>query len=102
MIYLKIFCYLQLLDFLTTLVGFKYGAAELSPVVRCMLCLGPIAGLAVAKLTALLLAGLCLYLDRTRLLRWICYWYAVLVVWNVGVILLSPPHTLVVGARPHF
>ena len=31
MLYAQIFLYLQLLDFLTTLVGFKLGASELSP-----------------------------------------------------------------------
>jgi hypothetical protein len=102
MIYAQIFLYLQVLDFLTTLVGFKLGAAEMSPFVRALIHLGPIAGVAASKLVALLMAGICVWLDKPRLMRWICYWYAALVVWNICIILASPPHFFIVGARPHF
>ena len=44
MLYAQIFLYLQVLDFLTTLIGFKLGAAEMSPFVRYLLHFGPIAG----------------------------------------------------------
>ena len=97
MIYARIFLYLQVLDFLTTLVGFKLGAAEMSPFVRALIHIGPIAGVAASKLVALLMVGLCIWLDKPRLLRWVCYWYAALVVWNICVILASPPHTFIVG-----
>src|SRR5581483_7541706 len=96
MIYARIFFYLQLLDFLTTLVGLKLGATEISPFVRCLIRFGPIAGVAASKIVAILLAGLCLHLDKTRLLRWVCYWYAGLVVWNICIILASPPQTFIV------
>jgi len=33
--YCSVFIYLQLLDVLTTLVGFKLGAAEASPFIQC-------------------------------------------------------------------
>jgi len=102
MAYAWIFLYLQILDFLTTLVGFKMGAAEMSPVVRELTRLGPIAGVAVSKALALLVAGLCIWLDKPRLIRWVTYWYAALVVWNICVILALPPHTFVVGAHPRF
>ncbi len=102
MAYAQIFLYLQILDFLTTLVGFKMGAAEMSPFVRALVHLGPIAGVAASKLMALLMAGLCFWLDRPRLIRWITYWYAALVVWNICVILASPPHIFIVGAHPRF
>ena len=101
MAYVQIFLYLQILDFLTTLVGFKMGAAEMSPFVRALLHFGPIAGVAISKVFALLMAGLCVWLNKPHLIRWVTYWYAGLVVWNICVILASPPHTFV-GAQPPF
>ena len=100
--YARIFLYLQILDFLTTLVGFKLGAAEMSPFVRFLIHLGPIAGVAASKVMALAVAGLCIWLGKTRLLRWVSYWYAALVVWNICMILASPPYTFIVGAHPRF
>ena len=102
MIYAQIFLYLQVLDFLTTLVGFKLGAAEFSPVVRALIHFGPIAGVAASKFLALLVAGICVWLDKPHPVRWVCYWYAALVVWNISIILASPPHIFIIGARPHF
>ena len=98
----QVFIYLQLLDLLTTLVGFKLGAAEMSPFVRYLIHFGPIAGVAASKIIALLVAGVCVWLDKPHLLRWVSYWYAGLVVWNICVILASPPHTFIVGAQPRF
>ena len=71
MLYAQIFLYLQVLDFLTTLVGFKLGASEMSPFVRCLIHLGPVAGVAVSKVLALLMAGLCVWLDKPHLVRWV-------------------------------
>ena len=99
MAHAQIFLYLQLLDFLTTLVGFKMGAAEMSPFVRSLIPFGAIAAVAASKIVALLMAGLCVWLNKPRLIRWVIYWYAALVVWNICVILASPPHTFVVGAH---
>jgi len=85
---LKLFAYLQILDVLTSLIGFKVGAAEASPAVRLMIhSLSPLAGLAVSKLIAVLLAGLCILLKKPQAIRRITYWYAVLVLWNAVVIL---------------
>jgi hypothetical protein len=92
--YAQVFLYLQVLDFLTTLVGFKLGASEASPFVRCFLQLGPVAGVAVSKAVAVLVGGLCLWLDKGHLVKWVCYWYAGLVVWNICIILASAPETL--------
>ena len=61
---------------------------------------GPIAGVAASKLLAILMAGLCLWLGKPNLLRRVCYWYAALVVWNICIILVSPPQTFIAGARP--
>jgi hypothetical protein len=81
------FIYLQLLDLLTTLVGFKLGASEASPFIRMLMHAGPITGVAVSKLVALGLGGLCVYLKKPHLIRWATYWYSGLVVWNLMIML---------------
>ncbi len=82
-----IFAYLQVLDLLTTLVGFRLGAAEASPFIRLMMHFGPAAGVVLSKLFALCLGGVCVYLKKQYLIRWITYWYGGLVVWNLTVML---------------
>ena len=85
-----IFMYLQVLDLLTTLVGFRLGATEF---IRVLMHFGPAAGVILSKLFALTLAGVCVYLKKDHVVRWITYWYGVLVVWNLVVMLgLSWPH----------
>ena len=78
-----LFLYLQVLDVLTTLLGFSIGAGEGSPFVRLLVLWGPVAGLVASKLGAVALATICLWLRKQVLLRWINYWYAALVVWNI-------------------
>lgn len=87
--YVHIFVFLQLLDFLTTLVGFRFGASEASPFVRVLMHIGPAAGVALSKIMALLLGGICIWLHKQYLLRWANYWFGALVVWNLCVILVA-------------
>jgi len=82
-VYIQVFVYLQILDFLTTLVGLKLGIAEASPFIRSLLHFGPSIAVAASKIVAIALAGLCIGLNRSYLLRWINYWYAALVIWNL-------------------
>lgn len=88
-----IFIYLQLLDLLTTLVGFRLGAEEASPFIRILMHAGPAVGVIGSKLVALVLGGVCVYAKKHNLIRWISYWYAGLVVWNLMVMLASPGHS---------
>jgi hypothetical protein len=88
----QVFIYLQLLDLLTTLVGFKLGAAEASPFIRMLMHFGPAAGVAVSKLVALALGGLCVYLKKQHLIKWATYWYGGLVVWNLMIMLSASGH----------
>jgi hypothetical protein len=85
-----IFIYLQLLDLLTTLVGFKLGAKEASPFIRLLMFAGPAVGVLASKVVALGLGAVCVYSKRMHLLRWVSYWYCGLVVWNLMVMLASP------------
>jgi hypothetical protein len=82
----QIFIYLQLLDFITTILGMRLGAAEASPFIRMLAHLGPSLGVALSKVLALGLGAVCVWLKKDRILNWINYWYAALVVWNLCVI----------------
>jgi Domain of unknown function (DUF5658) len=87
MAYFEIFVYLQILDFLTTMVGLHIGLAESSPFIRWLMGFGPTAGLAASKILAFLLGGVCIWLNKRHLVRLINYWYAGLVAWNIILIL---------------
>ena len=87
MAYVQMFLYLQVLDFLTTLVGFKMGASEASPFIRALMYFGPAAGVALSKVAACIIAGICLWRGKQRLIRFATYWYSGLVVWNLCIIL---------------
>lgn len=88
LLYFRVFVYLQLLDALTTLLGFRLGAQEASPIVRMLTGMHPVAGLAISKAAAFLLLALCYWTGRLRVISRINYWFAALVVWNVCVLLL--------------
>ena len=45
--------------------------------------LGPSFAVAASKVVAIGLAGLCVSLNRSYLVRWINYWFAALIVWNL-------------------
>jgi hypothetical protein len=84
MTYLEVFVLLQLLDFMTTLVGLRMGGAELSPFIAWVMRMSdPVTGLTAVKLLGFLLAGVCLWLGRTRVIHWVNYIFAGVVIWNV-------------------
>jgi hypothetical protein len=91
----QIFIYLQLLDLLTTLLGFRLGAAEASPFIRLMMHVGPATGVIASKLLALGIAGFCFYMNKSHVIRWISYWFGALVIWNLIVMLAAPGHMVV-------
>lgn len=82
--YLEIFVYLQVLDFITTLVGMRLGATEMTPFVRWLMSFHPVAGLGLAKLVGFGLGGLCLWMGRVRVIHWVNYCFAAIVLWNLG------------------
>ncbi len=88
----QVFIYLQLLDLLTTLVGFRLGAGEASPFIRVLMHAGPALGVTLSKLVALALGGVCVWAKKSHLIRWVSYWYAALIVWNLMVMLALPSH----------
>lgn len=90
MLIVQIFMYLQLLDFLTTIVGFRLGAHEVSPfIVKLIHTTSPAIGVAASKVVALAIGGLCLVTGRLKLVSLANYWYAALVVWNLAMIMTA-------------
>lgn len=84
---LQVFCYLQILDVLTTWLGFRIGLSEASPFIRMLMGLGPLAALLGSKVVALGLGAVCVWSGRLHVIRLINYWYAALVIWNLALIL---------------
>src|SRR5262245_18954461 len=81
---LHLFLLLQLLAVVTTLIGFQFGLGEASPFIRYLMQVGPTVGVIASKGVAVLLAAFCIASGRTRVIRYINFWYAALVVWNVA------------------
>jgi len=88
----QIFIYVQLLDLLTTLVGFRMGASEASPFIRVLMHAGPVAGVVASKVLALGLGAFCIWTNKAHVVRWVTYWYGALIVWNLMVMLAAPGH----------
>jgi hypothetical protein len=84
-----LFALLQLMDFATTMVAIHFGAAEGNPFVRSLMHVGPAAGVAVAKVVALLVGGICLWRGKHHLLRRANFGYAAVVGWNACMIALA-------------
>lgn len=90
-----IFVYLQILDFLTTLVGFRVGASEASPfIVKLIHSTSPAMGVGVSKLVGIALGAVCVTMNKSHLVTWINYWYAGLVIWNLFMILTAASRLL--------
>jgi hypothetical protein len=95
MLIVQVFVYLQVLDFLTTMVGFRIGAHEASPfIVKLIHISSPAVGVAASKVLGLAIGGICVATNRVRLLSLANYWYAALVVWNLAMILSASGHLL--------
>lgn len=86
---LQLFLYLQLLDLLTTVLGFKLGAVESSPFIRLLMHAGPVTGVALSKVLALGVGMICVYTRRYRPLHWITAVSGLVVAWNLSVILAT-------------
>jgi hypothetical protein len=84
---LQVVSYLQVLDALTTWLGFRVGLSEASPFIHLMMQWGPFTGLLASKVVAFVLGGYCVYRKRFQVINWINYWYAALVIWNLTLII---------------
>jgi len=88
MLAVQVFVYLQVLDFFTTLIGFRLGAGEASPFIAKLIHMtSPAMGVGLSKLLGIGIGAICLTTGRSRLIGWINYWYAGLILWNLCIIL---------------
>jgi hypothetical protein len=87
-----LFCVLQLLDALTTLVFLRFGVAEGNPLVRFALGLSasPVLPIALLKLVGCALAFAAWKRRRTRALRFANVVFGVCVLWNLAAISAPP------------
>jgi hypothetical protein len=92
---LRVFIALQVLDILTTLLGLRLGAQEGSVFLGRLMRAGPVAALLIAKIIAVMLVAMAMRFKRPRVVVFLNYWFAAVVSWNLGIILmtqLSNPH----------
>ena len=88
---LIVFIGLQFLDVLSTLVFLHQGIAEANPIVRAALSLSrnPAAGLILLKMGISILAGICWYSGRRRLLKKVNFLYVGCVFWNITAVMIA-------------
>lgn len=84
-----LFVALQCLDVFTTLIGLRMGATEGSMFIGHLMSVGPMAGLLISKIFAVLLVAVALKFHRPRLVVFLNYWSAAVVSWNLVMILIS-------------
>ena len=84
------FWYLNTLDVLTTLLGFKLGHAEASPFIRLLLnSTPPLEALLLTKMVAVVIAGTAVALGKYGAVRGMNYVCAAVVAWNLLAMLVS-------------
>ena len=85
------FAYLQVLDMLTTIAFLLLGVAEANPIVRWAIGQdpNPFVGLILVKVVALILAGICFWRARFKLLERVNIFFACLVAYNMVAIILA-------------
>lgn len=86
---LTVFVILQVLDIFTTLLGLRMGASESSLFIGRLMHAGPVAALLIAKLFAVVLVMIALKMRRPRAVVFLNYWFAVIVTWNLAMIVIA-------------
>ena len=77
-----IFVVLQVLDFATTLFALAIGGSESNPLIQYFLALGPVPGLAIAKMLVLAVGLLGYLMGKHRGIRNANWAYSAIVLWN--------------------
>lgn len=87
---LATFCYLQVLDTLTTIAFLLCGVREANPIVRAAMDAStPIDGLLTVKLVSAILALWCWESNRTGTLARVNVGFAALIAWNLAALIAS-------------
>jgi hypothetical protein len=80
---IEIFLLLQVLDFMSTLIGIRLGGTELSPFANFLMGLHHFWGLTAVKAIGFVMAGYCVWSRRLKVIGWFNYASALIVVWNL-------------------
>ena len=72
------FIFLHLLDFLTTVIGLRWGAQEMNPFIKQLMRMGPLEGLLACKLLILGMGAVVIWYQRHRVILIVNYLFAVL------------------------
>ncbi len=88
---LSFFIYLQVLDFLTTILFLKLGLGEASWIVSALIRWSPLLGILAAKLGTITLALIAVRLQKERLMRWANFGYSGVIVWNLFCMIIAQP-----------
>ena len=83
------FVYLQLLDVLTTIAFLLQGVGEGNPIVRWVIQHGPHPIGSLFMMKAVAMAIVCVYRHREGLLRKVNVFFAVIVLYNLAVLILT-------------
>jgi len=86
---LSIFVYLQVLDFLTTILFLKLGLPEGNWLVAHLVHWSPLLGVLVAKLATIIVALIAMHYHKIRVMRLANFGYGGVVVWNLVIMILS-------------
>ena len=79
----QLFLYLQVLDVITTMLGFRSGLSEASPFIHFLMGFGIVGGLLGSKIIGVGIGAFCVWRRRFRVIALINYWYAALIFWNL-------------------
>jgi len=80
---IELFVFIQVLDFVTTLIGIRMGGTEMSPFVRWMMEFHPVGGLTAVKILGFSMGGFCIWSHRVKVLTWVNYVFGGIVIWNL-------------------
>jgi hypothetical protein len=86
---LAVFVALQTLDIISTLLGLRLGASEGSLFIAGLMRMGPFQALMLSKIFAVFLVAAALKFQRPRLVVFLNFWFAAVVTWNLGMILIT-------------
>jgi hypothetical protein len=86
---LFLFLGLQVLDVITTLIGLHFGAQEGSSFIGHLFRSGPLNGLIISKILAAILAAIAVFVNRKRILVFLNFWFAAVILWNLIAIYLQ-------------
>ena len=86
---LSIFIYLQVLDFLTTILFLKLGLPEGNWLVGLLVQWSPLLGVLLAKVATIIVALIAMHYHKIRVMRLANFGYSGVVVWNLVVMILS-------------